>query len=238
MSGDTITGKIPVLFIVNSGVGYTRYFAQNGSKTIFTNLDITTSNTSNGFAMTTDITQPIITYNSSVQATIQEVKSITISKTPSDAAASMANGASSVAQGVSSAARAASSPMNSLFGSRTAATATAATAATANPTGYVIYGGSISGNLPVAKILGIRGANGNIYGKVYLAQDGPKVRAIITDTEYTRIYESTSFTMDLSKMTETEFPAQPNYPDFSYGRTPDSRYNIKKADGTGILTSS
>jgi hypothetical protein len=161
-------------------------------------------------------------------------------------ATSVAAGASSVAQGASSVAQGASSAIDSLFGSRAAtgaATGAGASAATgagasaaANPTGYLIYGSSISGNLPVAKILGLRGPNGNIASKVYLAQDGPKVRGLYINLDYTKIYGSFSFQMDISKMTETEFPAQPNYPGYTYEA--DSGYNIKKADGTGILTSS
>jgi hypothetical protein len=89
----------------------------------------------------------------------------------------------------------------------------------------------------VAKILGTRGPSGDITTKVYLAQDGPKVRAIMTDLEHTKNFQSMTFTMDLSKMTETEFPAPHNikFPGFSYERP---GYNIKKSDGTGVLTPS
>jgi len=231
MSGDTITGKIPVLFIVNSGINYTRYFAQNGSKTIFTNLDITNSNTSNGFAMTTDITQPIITYNSSVQNSIVEVKSITISKTPSDAAASMANGASSVAQGVSSAARAASSPMDSLFGSRTA-TPTAPTAparpqppSSTNPNDYILTGGNPSvSNLQVGKIISTE------YNFYFFAQNGNNVNyVVLTSGKPKFVYQYAGlFTGNLSEFTDED-----SFKLLAQNRAgPGSDYTIKKKDGT------
>jgi hypothetical protein len=99
MSGDTISGKIPVLFIVNYGPGNTWYFAQNGSKIIAATGDITKTTIFNGASFTADITQPIITYNSSVQATGQELKSITISNTSSGAPTSSANSTGYVMSG-------------------------------------------------------------------------------------------------------------------------------------------
>ena len=109
-------------------------------------------------------------------------------------------------------------------------------AAPANPTGYVIYGEGISGNLPVAKILPVLGPSGSVYAKLYMAQDGPTVRGVLVDPSYTKINNAISFTMEISKMTETNFSMQSSYPNSKYEAP--TAYSIKKTDGTGILTNS
>jgi hypothetical protein len=114
--------------------------------------------------------------------------------------------------------------------------AAAAPAAAANPTGYVIYGEGISGNLPVTKILPVLGPSGSVYAKLYMAQDGPTVRGVLVDPSYTKINNAISFTMEISKMTETNFSMQSSYPNSKYEAP--TAYSIKKTDGTGILTNS
>jgi hypothetical protein len=152
------------------------------------------------------------------------------------AAASATSNAPSILGSIGSSIASATSNAPSILGSMgsSIASVNSLVSSPVNPTGYVIYGSGISGNLPVAKILDVPGASGAIYGKIYMAQDGPKVRSVLIDPEYTKILNSLDFTMDISKMTETQFNINSNYPDFKY--TTD--YNIKKADGSGILSSS
>uniref|UniRef100_A0A6C0AP11 Uncharacterized protein n=1 Tax=viral metagenome TaxID=1070528 RepID=A0A6C0AP11_9ZZZZ len=98
-------------------------------------------------------------------------------------------------------------------------------------TGYVIYGDGISGNLPVTKILDAIGPGGSVQGKIYLAQDGNYIRVIITDVAYTKNDSPFYFTGNLSEINDF---AKLNMVSGRVGIT-RAKYNIKKADGSGIL---
>lgn len=108
--------------------------------------------------------------------------------------------------------------------------APAAPAAPVNPTGYVIYGEGISGDLPVGKIINKppRGSDEGI--NLYLAQDASVLRVVFTNTEYTNIFESGNISGNLSQFTDFDSFIR-NAGGYSRG----DKYNIKKADGTGIL---
>ena len=155
-----------------------------------------------------------------------------------------ANGVSSVAQGASSAAHSVSSAMGSFFGSSSSSTATPAAtstatpvatpAAPANPTGYVIYGEGISGNLPVTKIIEFSERGPDDPLKVFLLQDGSLIRAVVTDLGYTKRLNSLYFTANLSDINDfAAFNGTAGRVGVTF-----TKYNIKKADGTGILTAS
>lgn len=108
--------------------------------------------------------------------------------------------------------------------------APAAPAAPVNPTGYVIYGEGIRGDLPVGKIIN-KPARGSGEGiNLYLAQDGSLLRAVFTNTEYTNLLESGYLSGNLSQFTDFDSFIR-NAGGYSRG----DKYNIKKADGTGIL---
>jgi hypothetical protein len=108
----------------------------------------------------------------------------------------------------------------------------AAPAVPVNPTGYVIYGEGISGDLPVTKIIDVPGGGSADPGKVYLAQEGSLVRTVSTDTGYTKNTHSGYFTGNLSDITDF---GSLNRIAGSGSATATYKYNIKKADGTGIL---
>jgi hypothetical protein len=106
----------------------------------------------------------------------------------------------------------------------------AAPATPVNPTGYVIYGEGISGDLPVGKIIN-KPARGSDEGiNLYLAQDASVLRVVFTNTEYTNILESGNISGNLSQFTDFDSFIR-NAGGYSRG----DKYNIKKADGTGIL---
>jgi len=101
---------------------------------------------------------------------------------------------------------------------------------------YIIYGPGIS-NLPVTKILTNQTPPGPI--KIYLAQDGQLVRGVTVDSAYTRNISSLVFTANLSEIIDTNSAIYPllNKYSGSYIQAPN-KYNIKKSDGTGVLTPS
>jgi hypothetical protein len=101
-----------------------------------------------------------------------------------------------------------------------------------NPTSYVIYGGGLSGELPVTKILTEQRPPGPV--KIYLSQDGPLVRGVTVDSGYTDNMSSLLFTGDLSQITNDPIYSILNKYSGSYLQAPN-KYNIKKSDGTGIL---
>jgi ribosomal 30S subunit maturation factor RimM len=111
---------------------------------------------------------------------------------------------------------------------------TPAPTAPVNPTGYVIYGPGISGELPVAKIINSPEAFSK-KTKIYLSQDGTIVRAIVVDKEYTELEHSLYFNGNVNNINDYN-----TYISYVAGNVDGIMavkgiYNIKKADGSGIL---
>jgi hypothetical protein len=100
---------------------------------------------------------------------------------------------------------------------------------------WVIYGPGISGNLPVTKILKEQTPPGPIT--IYLAQDGQLVRGVIVDSGHTNNMASLLFTADLLQVTDAPIYSILQKYSGKYVQAPN-KYNIKKSDGTNILTSS
>jgi hypothetical protein len=100
---------------------------------------------------------------------------------------------------------------------------------------WVIYGPGISGNLPVTKILKEQTPPGPIT--IYLAQDGQLVRGVIVDSGHTNNMASLLFTADLLQVTDAPIYSILQKYSGKYVQAPN-KYNIKKSDGTSILTSS
>jgi hypothetical protein len=98
--------------------------------------------------------------------------------------------------------------------------------ASANPTGYVIYGGGIEGQLPVSKIIVTPQSD-----KLYFAQDGTILRVVRVNRTYTEISASFSFPGNISYIDDYNA-----YEQNAVGKSTDTSYNIMKSDGTGTLT--
>ena len=126
------------------------------------------------------------------------------------------------------------SPMGSM-GSVASPVASMALPSAANPTGYVIYGDGISGNLPVTKMIdGFNPGQTVPSAKLYLAQDGTIIRMVELDMNYTRNYGSSYFTGNLSEI--NSFGDINRISGSAPGGNRQAKYSIKRADGTGILT--
>ena len=100
-----------------------------------------------------------------------------------------------------------------------------APAASANPTGYVMYGDRISGNLAVTKII-----DGPAHepSKGLLAQDGKYIRIAITDP--TISYKIASFVAEGDISSITQFGSLDRLQNLNR-----VEFNVKKADGSAPL---
>jgi hypothetical protein len=100
--------------------------------------------------------------------------------------------------------------------------AAAAPVGPANPTGYVIYGGGISGNLPVTKIIEIEGSGPGGTKKGLFAQDGQYIRSVVSDGTFSKVLESFAILGNISSITNIQ----------SIRGLPitSENYNLKKVD--------
>ena len=97
--------------------------------------------------------------------------------------------------------------------------------APANPTGYVIYGEGISGNLALTKIID---GPAHDESKVLLAQDGQNLRIAVVDP--TMSYKKGSYVADGNISSITDFGSLNSVKNIK-----PAAYNIRKADGTTPL---
>ena len=105
----------------------------------------------------------------------------------------------------------------------------------ANSTAYLIYGGDISGELPVTKTFdGFGPGDKTPSFKVHCAQDGEFIKYVVVATLYTKILNARYFIGNLSDIKDF---ASFHQTSGKVGTT-QANYNIKKSDGTGILLSS
>lgn len=101
-----------------------------------------------------------------------------------------------------------------------------------NSTEYVLFGGDISGDLPVTKIFdGFTPSDKTPSFKVYCAQGGAFIKFVVVDNAYTKIDNAAYFTGNLSDINDFR---SFNTTAGKVGTT-QANYNIKKRDGTGIL---
>lgn len=94
-----------------------------------------------------------------------------------------------------------------------------------SPTGYVLFGGNLTGMIPVTKII-----NYSTDNTMYFAQDGNFIRVLTVDKNYTRNIQNITLVGDLSNLKSFD-----DMKNFKTDWTDYSRYSIKKTDGTGIL---